>query len=69
MILVLDAGGTLRGLQFIAPSGCTQFKTGTVVTGCYLIIGTPNGKLLITEEWENARILHQATGLAVAVAF
>jgi putative DNA primase/helicase len=69
MIPVRDAGGTLRGLQFIAPNGCTQFKTGTAVAGCFHIIGTPNGRLLITESWGEACALHQATGHAVAVAF
>jgi putative DNA primase/helicase len=69
MVPVKDVGGTLRGLQFIAPNGSKQFKAGTLVTGCYHIIGTPNGKLLITEAWETACTLHQATGHAVAVAF
>ena len=69
LLPVRDAGGILHGLQFIMPDGTKVFKTGTTVTGCYLSIGKPNGKILIVEGFATGATLHEITGLAVAVAF
>ena len=59
MIPVRDRACTLHGLQFILPNGIKRFKSGTAVTGCYLIIGEANGRILIVVEgYATAATLH-----------
>ncbi|HEY5505075.1 MAG TPA: toprim domain-containing protein, partial [Sedimentisphaerales bacterium] len=69
LVPVRDSAGNLQGLQFIGPDGSKKFKTGTAVAGCYLLIGKPNGNILIVEGYATGATLHEITGHAVAVAF
>lgn len=64
-----DSSGTLHSLQFIDAEGEKRFLPGGRVAGCYFAIGKPNGSLCIAEGFATAASIHEATGLAVAVAF
>jgi phage/plasmid primase-like uncharacterized protein len=60
---------TLHGLQFIEADGEKRFLTGSRVSGCYFLIGEPAGALCIAEGYATGGSVHEATGMAVAVAF
>lgn len=75
-----DTHGTVQGLQFILPDGHPRKKKtgrgkeywppGLSKHGHYhLIGGTPKPICLLAEGYATAATLHEATGLAVAVAF
>jgi phage/plasmid primase-like uncharacterized protein len=64
-----DAGGELHSLQFIAETGVKRFLGGGRTGGCFHLIGTPADTLCIAEGYATAASIHEATGLAVAVAF
>ena len=69
MVPVRDHAGELHGLQFILPDGTKRFKSGTVLSGCYHLIGKPTGRILIAEGYATGATLHEITGHAVACAF
>lgn len=62
-------GEVIRSLQFILPDGTKTFLKEGQVSGCYFLLGQPEGVLLIAEGYATAASIHQATGMAVAVAF
>ncbi|MGC4028933.1 MAG: AAA family ATPase [Steroidobacteraceae bacterium] len=62
-------GGALQSLQFISADGSKRFLPGGKVAGGYFSIGKPDGTLCIAEGFATAASIHEATGLAVAVAF
>ena len=66
---VRDKDGILHGLQFIDEKGEKVFLSGTRATGCYTLIGKPDGVLCIAEGFATAASIHKATGYAVAAAF
>jgi putative DNA primase/helicase len=59
----------LQSLQFIAADGDKSFLFGGRVSGCYHLIGEPDGALCIAEGYATAATIREATGHAVAVAF
>ena len=59
----------LHSLQFIGADGEKRFLTGGRVSGCYFLIGEPDGALCIAEGYATGASIHEATGTAVAVAF
>lgn len=62
--------GDMTGLQFIQPDGSKTFKTGTVKQGAFCMVGAPvENTLVICEGWATGASIHEATGLAVLVAF
>ena len=69
LVRVVDADGTLRGLQRIGPDGRKRFLAGTEVSGGYFPIGSPNGSVVLAEGYATGAAVHEATGQAVAVAF
>lgn len=71
LVPVRDAGGKLWSLQRIASDGGKRFLSGGRVGGGFHLIGEPagNGWLLVAEGYATAATLHEACGLAVAVAF
>ena len=64
-----DAAGKLWSLQTIAPNGEKRFMPGGRVTGTYCPIGTPEGRIIVSEGWATAATLRESTGCAVAVSF
>lgn len=64
-----DAQGLLHSLQFIAPDGRKRFLAGGRVYGCYATIGRRTERICIAEGYATAATVHEATGLAVVVAF
>ncbi len=68
---VYGPDGALQSLQFIAHDGIKRFMTGGKMKGGHCWLGDPNGAttLLLAEGWATAATLHQASGLAVCVAF
>jgi putative DNA primase/helicase len=64
-----DSAGDLRSLQFIGPNGEKQFHPGGRVKGCYYTIGEPEGAVCVAEGYATCASIHEATGIAVAVAF
>ncbi len=69
VIPLRDTAGTLHSLQFIAADGRKTFLTGGRKRGCYCGIGKPVQALAICEGYATGASIHQATSLAVAVAF
>lgn len=59
----------IRSLEFIGPDGDKRFLTDGEKSGCYYVMGRPNGTLVIAEGYATAASVHEATGHAVAVAF
>lgn len=80
-IPLLDAAGTVHGLQLIYPKGHPRatrlgrdkdfWPTGLVKQGNFFLIGSPTVSpvLLVAEGYATAASLHMAIGLPVAVAF
>jgi putative DNA primase/helicase len=64
-----DTSGALHSLQFIAADGAKNFLLGGRVTGCYFVIGEPNGAISICEGFATAATVREDTGNAVAVGF
>ncbi len=69
LVVPMREAGELKSLQFIAPDGDKLFLPGGRVRGCYYSIGKPNEWLCIAEGFATGATVHEATGLAVAVAF
>ncbi|MFT4242556.1 MAG: DUF3987 domain-containing protein [Acidovorax sp.] len=69
LIPMRDTAGVLHSLQVIAPDGSKRFQPGGRVKGCYHGIGKPAGVLVVCEGYATGASIHEATGLAVAVAF
>lgn len=69
LIPMRDGAGTLRSLQVVDPDGGKRFLTGGQVAGCYFSMGKPKGTLIVCEGFATGASIHEATGLAVAVAF
>lgn len=69
IIPLRDTSGILHSLQTITPQGNKMFLPGGRVQGCYHAIGDPSDVLCIAEGYSTAASIHEATGLAVAVAF
>lgn len=63
--------GALAGLQFIAADGSKKFLTGTAKRGAFHLIGAPvdGDPVVLVEGYATGASVHQATGLAVVVAF
>jgi putative DNA primase/helicase len=64
-----DSTGKMHSLQFIGPDGSKRFLTGGAKAGHYHAIGKGGAVILIAEGYATAASLHEAAGLAVAVAF
>lgn len=69
LIPVCDVSGAMVSLQTIAADGSKRFLKGTAKKGRLHLIGTPTEQILVCEGFATGASLHQATGLAVAVAF
>jgi putative DNA primase/helicase len=81
VVPMMDTKSCIHGLQFIFPSTHERRKklgrdkeywpTGLSKVGHYFMIGSPSASstLLVAEGYATAATLHEATGLAVAVAF
>jgi putative DNA primase/helicase len=69
LVVPMRDGATLHSLQFIGLEGDKHFLSGGRVSGCYLLIGTPDGALCIAEGYATGASIHEAAGCAVAVAF
>lgn len=74
VVPMLDAAGTIHGLQVIRPKkhhGRDKdfWPAGLAKKGHFHLLGMPAGVLLVAEGYATAATLHEATGLPVAVAF
>lgn len=69
LVPVRDAEGKIQNLQAIEPNGSKRFQPGGRVKGCYHSIGKPAGTVVVCEGYATGASIHEATGLAVAVAF
>ena len=69
LVIPMRDGAELTSLQFIGADGGKRFLTGGRVSGCYFPIGKPESALCIAEGFATGASIHEATGLAVAVAF
>lgn len=68
VVPVMD-GASLLSLQFISATGQKLFMRGGQVSGGYFLLGEPHGVVHIAEGYATAASIHEATGVAVAVAF
>jgi putative DNA primase/helicase len=59
----------LHSLQTIAADGKKNFLSGGHVTGCFFMLGEPDGTLCIAEGFATGASVFECTGIAVAVAF
>lgn len=69
VIPLYDTSGKIWSLQYINEAGEKRFLSGGRKKGCYFPIGKPDKQLVICEGYATGASIHQATGLAVAVAF
>ena len=72
VLLVPMFEGTTKKLvtvQRISADGEKSFLPGGPTAGAYSVIGKPDGTIVIAEGGVTAATIHEATGLAVAVAF
>ena len=69
VIPMRNAAGQLRSLQFITDDGIKRPLTGGEKKGCYFVIGSPQGHIIVCEGFATGASLAQCTGDAVAVAF
>ena len=74
IVPIQDAATRIYGLQIIRPAGNSglakqYWPKGLVKKGRFFLIGTVDKVLLVAEGYATAATLHEATGLAVAVAF
>lgn len=69
LVVPVTIEGDVVGLQFITPDGKKVFLRGTPKRGRYHPLGRPDGRLIVAEGYATAASLHEATGIAVAVAF
>lgn len=70
LIPLRDETGMLHSLQTIDAEGEKRFLPSGRIRGCYFSIGEkPRGALVIAEGFATACSIHEATGLATAVAF
>lgn len=69
VIPLYDTSGKIWSLQYINEAGEKRFLSGGKKKGCYFPIGKPDNRLVVCEGYATGASIHQATGLAVAVAF
>ena len=74
VILMRNAAGELRSLQFITTDGTKRPLTGGEKQGCHYRIDNPDsaahgGILIVCEGFATGASIHEATGQPVAVAF
>jgi len=69
LVPVMDAAGTLHGIQAIGADGAKRFNTGATLSGHFHLIGKPAGRLYLCEGYATGATIREATGAAVAVAF
>lgn len=70
VIPMRDETGVLHSLQLIDAEGNKRFLHGGRIKGCYYGLGgKPEGVLIVCEGFATGASIHEATGLAVAVAF
>lgn len=69
LVIPVMQGDKLAGLQFIGPDGGKRFLAGTPKRGGWFLFGVPAYPLCIAEGYATASSVHEATGIACAVAF
>jgi putative DNA primase/helicase len=70
LVPVQDTNGIIHGLQFIAPDGSKNFKTGTNKAGHFFKIGnSKDSTVIICEGYATGATIHQTTDHAVVIAF
>ncbi|NJD17729.1 MAG: toprim domain-containing protein, partial [Gemmatimonadetes bacterium] len=71
LVVPVFVDGLVTSLQFISAAGEKRFLPGGRVAGGYCLLGmpVPNGELVVCEGWATGASIHEATGIAVAVAF
>jgi putative DNA primase/helicase len=69
LIIPVMQGDKLTGLQFIKPDGGKPYLKGTSKQGAYFLLGVPDGTIGICEGYATAAAVHEATGIAVVIAF
>ncbi len=69
LMVPLRIGEELVSLQSITADGEKRFLSGGRTRGAWHLIGTPGETICIAEGYATGASVHEATGLAVAVAF
>jgi hypothetical protein len=69
LIVPIREGSEFHSLQIIGKDGEKRFLRGGRTSGCYFLIGEPNGTLCVAEGYATGASIREATGMAVAVAF
>lgn len=69
LIAMHDTAGNIRSLQTIDAAGTKLFMRGGQVRGLMFMIGRPSGTVVVCEGFATGATIHEATHLAVAVAF
>ena len=69
LVVPMRADGKLWSLQFIAADGAKLFLTGGRTRGCYHAIGSRTPTVCLVEGYATGATVHEASGLAVVVAF
>ena len=69
LIPMRDTAGKLHSIQTIGADGAKLFHHGGRVKGCYFGIGKAAGVLIVCEGYATGASIHEATDIAVAMAF
>lgn len=69
LIPMYGADGELCSIQSINTEGEKRFAKGGRIKGCFYMLGTPNGVLILCEGYSTGASIHQATDEAVAICF
>jgi putative DNA primase/helicase len=69
VIPMRDETGELMGAQMIHPDGRKLFITGQQTSGCFHVMGEPDGTIILAEGFATAASVRQATGHAAVVCF
>ena len=69
MVIPIYNDGDLQSVQMISADGKKKFLSGTKKQGSYLQLGEIVDKIILCEGWATGCSLHEATGMAVIVAW
>lgn len=69
LIPITTAAGEIVSLQTIDESGQKRFQQDGAIRGNYFLIGEPAKQIVVCEGYATGASIHEATGLAVVVAF
>ena len=69
LVPITNSTGEILSLQTINPDGTKRFLQDGATRGNFCLIGKPETQIVVCEGYATGASIHEATGMAVAVAF